>query len=40
MSKAKSQLLDTRTRKSCALHEDALVRARELVVDHKLPWPA
>ena len=31
--------LDTRIRKSCALPEAALDKARELVVAHKLPWP-
>ena len=32
--------LDTQTRKSCALPEEARVKAGELVTTHKLPWPA
>jgi len=31
--------LDTQARKSCALPDEVLAKARELVTTHQLPWP-
>jgi len=31
--------IDTQARRSCAMNESALARARELAAPHDLPWP-